>query len=49
MGRESQVCTLAPNFTIVALKMWAYSPQNAKIANFWLKFAQKRYILLSDF
>jgi len=24
----SQVRTLVPNFTTVALKMWAYSPQN---------------------
>ena len=28
--RESQVRTLMPNFTIVALKMWAYSAQNRK-------------------
>ena len=26
-GRESQVRTLMPNFTVVALKMWVY-PQN---------------------
>jgi len=29
-GRESHFCTLMPNFTVVALKMWAYSPQNRK-------------------
>ena len=28
MGRESQARTLMPNFTVVTLKMWAYSPQN---------------------
>jgi len=29
--------------------MWAYSPQKAKIANFWDNFAQKGYTRLSDF
>jgi len=29
-----------PNFTVVALKMLAYSPQNSqKNGNFWYKFA----------
>ena len=28
-----------PNFTTVALKMWAYSPKIAKNGNFWYKFA----------
>ena len=28
--RESQVCTFMPNFTVVAVKMWAYSPQTGK-------------------
>jgi len=27
-GRVSQIRALAKNFTAVALKMWAYSPQN---------------------
>jgi len=31
---ESQFCALMPNFTLVALKLWAYSPQIAKIAIF---------------
>jgi len=30
LGRVSQLCTLTPNFTAVALKMWAYSHQNRK-------------------
>jgi len=34
MGSESQVRTLMPNFTFVALKMWAYSSQYAKYDNF---------------
>ena len=28
--RVSQVCNLTLNITAVALKMWAYSPQNGK-------------------
>ena len=41
-GRESQVPTLTPNFTIVALKMYTCSPQNLqKNVNFWYKFAPK--------
>jgi len=32
-GRQAQVTTFTPIFTIVAFKMWAYSPQNAKIAD----------------
>jgi len=31
-----------PNFTVVALKMWAYSSKIAKNGNFWYKFAPKR-------
>jgi len=27
-GREFQIRTLTPNFIVVALKMWVYSPQN---------------------
>jgi len=33
-----------PNQTVVALKIWAYSPQNAKIAIFCYKFAPKRFL-----
>ena len=45
----SQVCTLTPNFTTVALKMWAYSHQNCNIGNFWYIFAPNGYISLSNF
>ena len=48
-GRESRVRTLIPNFTVLALKMWAYSHKIAKNRNFWYKFAQKGYTPLSDF
>ena len=34
--RESQVCIFVPNFTILALKMCAYSRKNR---NCWYKFA----------
>ena len=34
-GRESQVPTLTPNFTVVVLKRWAYRPQISKIGNLW--------------
>jgi len=27
-GREFQVRSITPNFPVMALKMWAYSPQN---------------------
>jgi len=30
----SQVRSLTPNFTVVALKMWAYKLQNRKISNY---------------
>jgi len=30
MGRMSQVRSLTPNFTVVALKMWAYRRQNSQ-------------------
>ena len=30
MGRVSQVGSLTPNFTIVALKMWVYRRQNSQ-------------------
>jgi len=48
-GRESQVYTLMLNFTVVALKMWAYGPKNRQNVNFWYKFAPKGSIPLSDF
>jgi len=43
--------TLTPNFTVMALKMWAYRLQpkkNAKNGNFWYKFVPKGSIPLSD-
>jgi len=43
----SQVRNLTPNFTIVTLIMWAYSPKIAEIGNVCYKFAQKGYIPLS--
>jgi len=43
------VRTLTPNFTVLALKMWAYTAKIAEICNFWYKFAQKGYTSLSDF
>ena len=43
------VRTLTPNFTVLALKMWAYTAKIAKICNFLYKFAQKGYTPLSDF
>jgi len=39
--KESQVHTLKPNFTIVALIVWAYSPKIVKKVNFGYKFAPK--------
>ena len=32
---------ITPKFTVVALKMRAYSPQNRQTCNFWNKFAPK--------
>ena len=49
LGRESQVRTLLPNFTVVAYKIWAYSPKIAKIGIFWYKFARKGYTPLCEF
>jgi len=43
----SQVRTLTPNFTVITLKVWAYSPPNHR--NFWYRFAKKGYTPLSDF
>ena len=34
MGRESQVCTLMPYFTIMTFKMWAYIPKMPKMVIF---------------
>jgi len=28
VSKGVEVCTLTPNFTIMVLKMWAYSPEN---------------------
>jgi len=49
-GRESQVCTCLPNFTIVALKMKCglTAPKVAKIANFGIILPKWVYPL-SDF
>jgi len=47
--RVSRVRTLTPNFTVLTLKMWAYTAKIAEICNFWYKFAQKGYTPLSDF
>jgi len=41
MGRVSQVRSLAPNFTVVALKMWAYRRQNSQNCQFLVEFGQK--------
>jgi len=38
---ESQVRTLTPNFTVVALIMWAYSSKNRQNGNFGYKFSPK--------
>jgi len=37
--RESKIRTLTPNFIVVALKMWVYSPKIAKTGNCGYKFA----------
>ena len=41
MGRVSQVRSLTPNFTVVALKMWA---TGVKIAIFWYNFAFNQFL-----
>jgi len=41
MGRQSQVRTLTPNFTIVTFKSALTAPKIAKIGNFWYNFGQK--------
>jgi len=45
----SRVRTLTPNFTVLTLKMWAYTAKIAEICNFSYKFAQKGYTPLSIF
>jgi len=40
-GRQSQVRTLTPNFTIVTFKSALTAPKIAKIGNFWYNFGQK--------
>ena len=45
----SRVRTLTPNFTVLTLKMWAYTTKIAEICNFWYKFAQNVYTPLSNF
>jgi len=47
--RLSQVRTFTPNFTVVALKMWAYIPKIAQIGNFWYKICPKGVYPWSDF
>jgi len=46
MGRESHARTLMPSFTVVTLKMWAYSPQIAKIGTFTGRPARSAAILV---
>jgi len=41
VGRESQVPTVTPTFSIVALKIWITAAKIAKNSNFWYKFAPK--------
>jgi len=36
--RQSGVRTLIPNFTVLALKMWAYNLKNCEKLHFWYKF-----------
>jgi len=47
MGRVSQVRSLTPNFTVVALKMWAYASKSPKIGTFRYKFAP--YVIFTKF
>ena len=49
MGREKQVLTFTPIFTVVAFKMWAYGPQNIRFADFGINFGPEGYIPFSDF
>jgi len=48
-GRESQVCTLTPNFTS-GLKMWAYGlKKSPEMVIFGIHLNQKGFIPLHDF
>ena len=49
MGRVSQVRSLTPNFTVVAIKIWLTGVKIAKIANFWYNLAKKGYTPLTNF
>jgi len=48
-GRKTQVRTLAPNFTVVALKMRAYSLQNRQNLIFGINLPQRGISPLSNF
>jgi len=43
------VLNLAPTLTVVALKMWAYSPRNRKNWYFWYKICPKEVYPLKRF
>jgi len=47
--RDSQVRSLMPNFTVVALKVGLTAAKIAKIGNFSYKFSPKGYVPFSDF
>jgi len=49
LGMVSKVRSLAPNFTVVALKMWAYRRQNSKKLLIFGIFCQKGVYLLTNF
>jgi len=41
-GRESEVRILTPNSTVLAFKIWAYTPKIAKNRHFWYKFSSQK-------
>jgi len=43
-GRESEVRILTPNSTVLAFKIWAYTPKIAKNRHFWYKFSSQKKI-----
>ena len=45
----SRVRNTNASFTVLTLKMWAYTAKIAEICNFLYKLAQKGYTPLSDF
>ena len=47
--RESQICTLTPNFNFGFKNVGLQPRKFAEIANFWYKFAPKGYIPLEIF